>query len=427
MSQIYTHLLAQFPGGKAIAKLHTKMEKNMPGIQELREKRTTLVAEMQSMVATKGSGKWSAAATQKFNQLESEVAATDESIDLYQRALDAAGERLKSGSTPGATVATAGGDNTPALRNLGRFMATGQPSDLSVYGAMTESGDGAVVVPAEIAAIIMSQVQKLSPIRQAATVVSITTAHSKYTVPFSPTGAGTSWVGESDARSESTAPGLVGVEFPDAECAALVSCSAWWEQDSLAGAAWLTQEIAKAFARAEGAAFISGTGIKQPRGILTAAVSDNPDETRTYGQLQAINSGDAATIKADGLIDLQYSLKPEYRAGAVWLMNSATLAVVRKLKDSTGAFLWQPSLAPGQPQTLLGSPVIECGDWPDIAADAYPVAYGDMKSAYTIVDRSLTLLRDPFTARPFVLFDARKRVSGNLVDTAALKLLKIAA
>lgn len=397
----------------------------MPGIQEMREKRAVSVAEMQKMLAENSTGKWSAAQTRKFNSLESDVADLDAQIDRYQTMLDATADRIAGGHGP--IPGAMGGDDGNALRAVAQFMRTGQPADLGVYGTLTDGGDGAVIVPSQIAETIMAQVQKLSPIRQVANVVSITTAHSKFTQPFSPTGAGTSWVGETDARTPTTAPGLVAVEFPDAELNALISCSAWWEQDAMGGANWLIAEIAKAYARAEGAAFVAGTGVKMPRGILAATVSADPDETRTYGELQAIHSGDAATIKADGLITLQYAVKPEYRAGAVWLMNSATLAVVRKLKDSTGAFLWQPSLAPGQPQTLLGSPVVECGDWPDIAADAYPVAYGDMKSAYTIVDRNQTLLRDPFTARPFVLFDARKRVSGNLVDTAALKLLKIAA
>lgn len=394
-------------------------------LQELRTERGRLTAKMTAMASNQGK-KWTATDEKNFQKLEARVAEIDDQVDRYQQTLDRACEDLIAGRNPAARVA-AGGDNLPAFRDLGKFMATGKLDGAGIYGSVTEAGDGTVVVPTQIASTIMSQVQKMSPIRQVANVVSITTAHSKYTQPFSPTGAGTSWVGESDARTETTAPGLVPVEFPDAECTALVSCSAWWEQDSVAGAAWLTQEIAKAFARAEGAAFISGTGTKQPRGILTAPVSADADGTRAYGTLQSVNNGDSATIKADGLIDLQYSLKPEYRANACWLMNSATLAIVRKLKDSNGSFLWQPSLAPGQPQMLLGSPVVECGDWPDIAADAYPVAFGDLKAGYTIVDRNMTMLRDPFTARPFVLFDARKRVSGNLVDTAAVKLLQIAA
>ena len=399
----------------------------MFNLQESRDKRNQLAGEMMKMANKQGP--WTPEDQKKFSTTEAQVNDIEGQISRYEKALDAISDKIADGTlqVQGQSGVAIGGDNMVGVRALGHFMATGKLDGAGIYASVTESGDGTVVVPTQIATTIMSEVQRLSPIRQVANVVSITTAASKYTQPFSPTGASTSWVGESDARTETTAPGLVAVEFPDAECAALISCSAFWEQDSLAGAAWLTQEIAKAFARAEGAAFISGTGVKQPRGILTAPVSADADGTRAYGTLQAVNSGDAATIKADGLINLQYSLKPEYRANACWLMNSATLAVVRRLKDSTGAFLWQPSLAPGQPQLLLGSPVVECNDWVDLSADVYPVAYGDMKAAYSIVDRSMTMLRDPFTARPFVLFDARKRVSGNLVDTAAIKLLKIAA
>ena len=183
------------------------------------------------------------------------------------------------------------------------------------------------------------------------------------------------------------------------------------------------------FARAEGAAFVNGTGINQPDGFLNAPATAAADSVRSFGTLQYVGSGDADGFDANPdarLIDLVHTLKAGHRQGASFVMNSATLAEVRKLKTADGAFLWQPGLVEGQPDRLLGYPVVEAEDMPDIAAGAYPIAFGNFRHGYLIAERSATqVLRDPFTNKPFVHFYATKRVGGKVLDSNAIKLLKI--
>ena len=194
---------------------------------------------------------------------------------------------------------------------------------------------------------------------------------------------------------------------------------------------WLAGEIAMEFARAEGTAFITGTGVDQPLGFLSSPAVLTGDGARAFGSLQYVASGDAAGFDANPdskLIDVIHTMKAGHRQGASWVMNSATLSEVRKLKTTDGAFLWQPGLVEGQPDRLLGYPVVEAEDMPDIAAGAYPIAFGNFKAGYLIAERTATtILRDPFTNKPFVHFYATKRVGGQVLDSNAIKLLRIEA
>ncbi len=194
---------------------------------------------------------------------------------------------------------------------------------------------------------------------------------------------------------------------------------------------WLASEIAMEFARAEGAAFVNGSGINQPDGFLNAPAVAAADGARSFGTLQYRGTGDAAGLGSEPdalLIDLVHTLKPGHRQGASWVMNSATLAEVRKIRNSEGGFLWQPGLVEGQPDRLLGYPVVEAEDMPDVAPGECPIAFGNFRHGYLIAERSATqLLRDPFTNKPYVHFYATRRVGGQVLDANAIKLLKIEA
>jgi HK97 family phage major capsid protein len=186
--------------------------------------------------------------------------------------------------------------------------------------------------------------------------------------------------------------------------------------------AWIAEKVADIFSRTENSAFISGNGTSQPKGILTYAAGT------AWGQIQQINSGTSAAITVNGLINLYYSLADEYARNSTFVMNRASVQAVRLLKDGTsGQYLWQPSLAAGAPDTLMGLPVMQASDMPVAAANSLSVAVGDFKRAYKIVDRlGIRILRDPFTEKPFVKFYTTKRVGGEVVDTNAIKLLKLA-
>ncbi|PZP16871.1 MAG: phage major capsid protein, partial [Sphingomonas hengshuiensis] len=185
------------------------------------------------------------------------------------------------------------------------------------------------------------------------------------------------------------------------------------------------------FAKAEGAAFVNGNGTNRPRGFLASPTVATGDATRAFGTLQYLASGAAGDFAAnpqDRLIDLVQSLRAPYRQGAVFVMNSATLARIRKFKTSDGAFIWSPGLAAGQPATLLGYPVVEAEDMPDIAAGSLSIAFGNFRAGYLIAERSETaILRDPYSNKPFVTFYATKRIGGCVSNSEAIKLMKFAA
>jgi len=196
--------------------------------------------------------------------------------------------------------------------------------------------------------------------------------------------------------------------------------------------ACLADEIAHEFAKAEGTAFVTGDGTNKPKGFLSYATANTGDQARAFGTLQTVVTGVANDLPAsapqDKLLDLVHALRAPYRQGAVWVMNSGTLARVRKFKDSNGAFIWQPGLVTGQPDTLLGYPVVESEDMPDIGANALPIAFGNFRAGYVIAERSETsILRDPFTNKPYVNFYATKRLGGAVSNSEAIKLLKISA
>jgi HK97 family phage major capsid protein len=307
------------------------------------------------------------------------------------------------------------------------YLRRGEERELkSLSGAA--SADGGYAVPREIDALIAGELKEISPIRSLAQVVQVGSAGYRKLIAIGGTASG--WVGETAARPETDTPEFAEIAPPSGELYANPAASQRMLDDAafdLEG--WLASEIAMEFARAEGAAFVNGNGTNQPKGFLAAPKALDGDGVRDFGTLQYVASGDAAgfdDMPDLRLIDLIHTLKAGHRQGASWVMNSSTLAEVRKLKTSDGAFLWQPGLVEGQPDRLLGYPVVEAEDMPDIAANAFPIAFGNFKAGYLIAERSATtILRDPFTNKPFVHFYATKRVGGQVLDSAAIKLLKI--
>jgi HK97 family phage major capsid protein len=299
--------------------------------------------------------------------------------------------------------------------------------------AMTGTTDaaGGYAVPEEIDAAIERTLTAISPIRAIANVVKVGSAGYRKLVTSGGTPSG--WVSETAARPETQTPVFNEVAPPFGELYANPAASqAMLDDAAFDVESWLASEIATEFARAEGAAFVGGSGVNRPRGFLASPNSAAADGARPFGTLQFLATGAAGAFPAsnpqDRLIDLVQALRPPYRQGAVFVMNSATAARIRKFKTSDGAFLWQPGLSAGQPDTLLGYPVAEAEDMPDIAADSLSIAFGNFRAGYLIAERAETqILRDPFTNKPFVHFYATKRVGGMVANSEAIKLLKFAA
>jgi HK97 family phage major capsid protein len=193
---------------------------------------------------------------------------------------------------------------------------------------------------------------------------------------------------------------------------------------------WLADEVQAEFAAQEGAAFINGDGVAQPKGFLDYTIV--AEGTQAFGELgfiaTGVSGGFAATDPADKLLDLIYTPKQAYRANGRFVMNRSVVGAVRKFKDADGNYLWQPALEAGKPATLLGYPVTEAEDMPDIGANSHSIAFGDFQRGYLVVDRQgVRVLRDPYTAKPYVLFYTTKRVGGGVQDFDAIKLLKFAS
>ena len=320
------------------------------------------------------------------------------------------------------------GDAAPEVKGfIDGYLRQGSIAQFkSISGAVP--ADGGYAVPRQIDALIARQLTAISPIRAIAQVVQTGSAGYRKLVTTGATASG--WVSETAARPETATPRFQEIAPPSGQLYANPAASqAMLDDAGFDLESWLASEIAMEFARAEGAAFIRGTGANQPTGFLSAPATTAADGVRPFGTLQFLGSGHANSMgtRADtNLIDLVHKLKPGHRQGASWVMNSATLAEVRKLKTTDGAFLWQPGLTHGQPDRLLGYPVVEAEDMPDIAAGAFPIAFGNFRNGYLIAERSATqVLRDPFTNKPFVHFYATKRVGGQVLDSEAIKLLKI--
>jgi HK97 family phage major capsid protein len=286
--------------------------------------------------------------------------------------------------------------------------------------------DGGHVAPPEVAATIDRRLTASSPMRRIASVR--VTASGTFRKPIATSAPACGWVSETSARAETASPALDLISFPVGELYAMAAATQTLLDDAILDIdQWLAGEIAESFAVAEGAAFISGDGISKPKGLL--GVTTAPDTTATWGQLgylaTGVAGGFAASNPVDRLVDLTYAPRTPYRANASFLMNRRTVGAVRKFKDSSGQYIWQPSLVAGQPATLLGFPVHECEDMPDIAAGAMAIAFGDFAKGYLVVDRAdVRVLRDPYSAKPFVMFYVTKRVGGGVQDFDAIKLLK---
>lgn len=309
------------------------------------------------------------------------------------------------------------GDETGLLRLEAKALSTGVPAD------------GGHVAPPEVAATIDRRLTASSPMRRLATVR--ITGSGTFRKPVATTAPAFGWVSETAARTETATPALDLISFPVGELYAMAAATQTLLDDAILDIdQWLAGEIAESFAVAEGAAFISGTGTNRPKGML--AYTASPDATAAWGELgylaTGVAGGFAATNPIDRLVDLTYAPRTPYRANAGFLMNRRTVGAVRKFKDGQGQYVWQPSLVAGQPATLLGFPVSECEDMPDVAAGATAIAFGDFAKGYLIVDRAdVRILRDPYSAKPFVMFYVTKRVGGGVQDFDAIKLLKFAA
>jgi HK97 family phage major capsid protein len=324
--------------------------------------------------------------------------------------------------------------DVPHKKAFGAYLRSGD--DDGLRGLVLEgkamstavAADGGYLVDPQTAESIRSMLVSTSSLRAIANVVQVEATSFDVLVDRSEVGSG--WATEAAATTETATPVIERISIPLHELSAMPKASQRLLDDSAFDVeGWLAGKIATRFIRAEAQAFINGDGVDKPKGFLQATKVANG--SWSWGNLGYIPTGAAAdfatTDAVDCIISLVYALGADYRANAAFVMNSKTSGAVRKMKDADGRFMWSDGLAAGEPARLMGYPVLICEDMPDIAANAYAIAFGDFNAGYTIAERpDLRILRDPFSAKPNVLFYASKRVGGDVTDFAAIKLLKIA-
>ena len=283
---------------------------------------------------------------------------------------------------------------------------------------------GAYTITPQMSNRILQKLFEADPIRRLATVEAITGPYLEWFVDWDEADAG--WEGETESGAETSTPDI-GMRRVDAFTmyAKPKATQNIIEDAGINIETWIANKVANKFMRKEGAAFVTGDGLKKPRGFLTYATSTTDDE---YGKIKQIGMGADADITADGFIDIKYALVEYYlnSASLAWLMQRATVAKVMKLKDGDGAYIWKPGMTADAKSTILGINVEMSPTMPAVAANALSVALSDWSEAYTIVDRlGITVQRDPYTKKPYTEFYTRMRVGGDVVNFQAIKLGKI--
>jgi HK97 family phage major capsid protein len=332
-----------------------------------------------------------------------------------------------------------GGEADPAKRDHTKaflsFIRNGREEGLRDLErkAMSVGSDpnGGYFAPIDMSGRIVTKVFETTPMRQFAFVD--TTTSDTYEGITDRDEVSSGWVGETTTRSETDTPevGKYSIKIGELYAEPRITQKLLEDADRDVEA-WLVGKISEKFARDQNNAFLNGNGVNKPRGLCTYTTAATADSSRSWGVIEHIASGGSgaftATTPQDKLVEMTEALKPAYRNGARWMMPRAVSLLIRKFKTATDLnYIWQPSLVAGAPATLLGYPVEMAEDFPAIASNSLSAAFGNFGAAYTIVDRrGIAMMRDPYTAKPYVKFYTTMRVGGAVTDFEAVKLLKFA-
>ena len=366
--------------------------------------------------------------------LEEKVARIDQAVGAAQARLDrvvSEGRRpeLCGGSPSGGFAATSPmkGEEKSAFDG---YLKTGASFGLELKaGLSTASNSAGYVVPEQTERAIERRLMAGSPMREIATVRTI--GAGVFMKPVSTAGVASGWVAETAARPETDPATLALLQFPSADLYANPAATQSLLDDALIDLdEWLAAEVEDAFAAQETQAFVNGDGVNKPKGFLNYPIV--ADASAVWGQLGYVASGAAGafapTSPTDRLIDLVYAPRAQYRPNGRFVMNRKTVSAVRKFKDADGNYIWQPAQRAGETASLLGYRVTEIETMPDIAANSAAIAFGDFQRGYLIVDRAgVRVLRDPYSAKPYVLFYTTKRVGGGVQNFDAIKVMRFSA
>jgi HK97 family phage major capsid protein len=342
----------------------------------------------------------------------------------FQKAIDDLNAKVAANAAGGSVIGDLPATSPEYIAAFKANMRHGTPN-----AALTKStdGEGGYVAPVEWDRTIVNKLKQISMIRQNARVISISVAGFKKL--FNDRAVGSGWVGETASRPATSTPTFGSLDFSPGELYANPAISQQLLDDAAIDLEdWLAAEVDTEFARQEGIAFLSGDGTNKPYGILTYVTGAANAARHPWGDIKTTVTGSAAALSGDGFIDLMYSLPSDFAANAKLYINRGSLGAARKLKDGQGNYLWQPSYIAGEPQTLNGAPIVEVPGMPAVAAGNIAALYGDMEATYLVIDRiGISVLRDPYTNKPFVHFYTVKRVGGGVYNPEPMKALKVAA
>jgi HK97 family phage major capsid protein len=388
--------------GKAVGDLEAKLaklEKEMQAGDVISAKLTAADSEIKAA---------------KLAAEEAKTAVEDLEVKFNRQGLGGIGHKQKVDVNQWARAVVDA--HTKGIVNLTQDQQKALHDVANEYKAMSVSNDttGGYLAPAEYVREIIKTVTEISPARQLARVR--TTGNKSILLPKRTGQFAALWTAENATRTETTGLTYGMLEIFTHELYAMIDISEQNLEDSAFNlGAEIAAEATEQFAVAEGAAFVSGTGVGKPEGFMTNS------------SVTSVNSGSAAVITADGLLTLKHTVKTAYTRNASWALNRTTLSSVRKLKDTTNQYIWQSGLAAGKPNTIDGDPYVEVPDMPSEGANTYPVAYGDFAKAYALVDRiAMSMLRDPYTQATSgnIRFLFRRRLGGLTVQPEAIAKLK---
>lgn len=341
----------------------------------------------------------------------------------------------KSGRPPvGYGGAVDGKFSAEDVEHKGAFLGycrTGREIELDRKGmSMGADPDGGYLVPKQIDSEISKVLREASPIRQIARVIKVES--EDFSMVHSVGGTESAWVGETSARPGTASPQfrLITPAFGELYANPMLT-QRLLDDNAFDLENWLIEELVEAFAAGEGAAFMTGDGVNKPRGLLTYDTASTADGVRGESAMQYVASGASGAFAAsnphDKLMTLVHAVKPRYRGGSSWLMNTNTLEALRTIKNGSGDYIFRAGLELGQPDTLLGYPLFEDENMPDISAGSLSIAFGNFLRGYVVADRNTSLLRDPFSAKPYVGFYTTQRVGACVRDFRAIKFMKFSA
>lgn len=361
--------------------------------------------------------------------LEEQVNKLSAAVGEMQAHLD---EVTKKAQRPG--LAAPGDDSLKAehRKMFSAYLRRGEKAaaglaDLQAKVSVGDDTEGGYAAPETLDTEIERYERDNSPMREVCR--QMTLSNEEYRKLVSQGGAGSGWVGEEEARTETDTPTLAELRPYFGEIYAEPKTTQKALDDlAINVEAWLAEEVGIEFAEQENDAYTKGNGVKKPKGILSHTLSTDVDGTRAFDAIQKIVTGSSGNFVADKMLDVVHALKRGYRNGAIWMVSNLGLAEIRKLKDGDGNYLWRPGLEAGSPSTILGYGVVENDDMPDPAADANALIFGNFQRGYCIYDvQGVRVLRDNVTSKPYVKLYTTKRVGGRLIQDRAFKVLTLSA